>query len=142
MNDLIDIDRLIQTLLESTMDGIVPPSSIAADLDVDDLDNIPFITHNTSIAQDRNGNGFWSANLTLVAHVEASTAAFNTIIRPLYLGVHSWDLPQNGIVPGVGAVERVEQDIQAFTRLGRGVPMLNKVVTPYVGSFELSIRNY
>jgi hypothetical protein len=137
---LLNPDRLFQQLLIALDLTGVADGSIAADLDIDSFDRVPFITHNTTIAADRNGPGLWTAALTITAHIEAGIAHF-PIIQELYAGIWSWDGPDDGIVPGVGAVERVENEIQAFTRLGRGVPMLNKVVTPYVGSFELSIRN-
>lgn len=138
--ELIDSDVLFQALL---MEGeIVPAGQVAAEVDVDTFDAIPFVTHSSLIAQDGNGRGLWTATLQLTAFTDGTVSAFNAVVRPLYALVHSWgELPTNGIVPGVGAVERV-QDIQAFNRQGKGVPMNNKTVVPYVGSFELSIRNH
>lgn len=135
---LINSDKLFQTLLThiALPDGV----SIIAEIDVDDFDVIPVITHNSTISQ-YDPRGLWTANLTVNIFLDRSETPFS-LVQQVYAGIHEWgDSPLFGVIPGVGAVEQVN-DIEAFTRAGRGVPMLNKVVTPYVGSFELSIRNH
>ena len=135
---LIDTDRLFQTLL-TRLD--IPDATIANELDTDSFDQVPFITHRSSLQQTSNGPGLWGCTLTVVAFIVASDATFPTL-QALYAGIHSWgDDPVEGIVTGVAAVEEVE-DLEAFTRQSKGVPMLNAVVTPYVGSFGLTIRNH
>jgi hypothetical protein len=138
VSPLIDSDRLFQQLLV----GIeIPGVTVAADLDVDSFDDVPFVTHNASIAQSGNSEGIWTAALTVTAFIEANTESFKTV-QALYDGIHAWgEAPWDHIVPGVGAVETI-RDVEAFTRVGQAVRMFAKSVTQYTGSFELTIRNH
>lgn len=135
MGLLLNNDRLFQSLLTE----IKPAGSeVAADLDVDSFDAVPFITHNSLIAQDRNGAGLWTVQLNVNLFVGPENP-FPTV-NALYEGIWSWDQPQNGVVAGIGHVVEVT-DGNAFSRLG-AAQMLNKVVTQYVGSFRLTVRSY
>lgn len=133
---LIDADRLFQSLIEAID---IPGASVNAALNVDALDQIPYITHQSTISQSGNGPGLWAANLTVTLFIEVTNESF-ALLQALYAGIHAWEDNLTAI-PGVGAVEAVS-DLEAFTRVQQGTPMLNKVVTPYVGSFELMIRNH
>lgn len=138
MDDLIDSDRLFSRLLDA-LD--IPGAEVAADLDIDSFDDVPFITHHSLIAQTGNAPGLWSAVLTVNVFLEATDATFG-IVRAVYRGIHSWEDPESGIVPGVGAVESIDRDVEAFTRRGQSVDLNAKSVTQYTGSFELTIRNH
>lgn len=138
MNELFDPDVLFQTLL---VDLGIPGVTVAADVDADSFESVPIIIHNAQISQDRNGPGLWTCNLSITIHVDTDDPDHFEVVKAVYAGVWSWDWPTNGIVPDVAAVESVDRDNGAFTRLARGVPMLNKVVTPYAGVFELTLRN-
>lgn len=136
--ELIDNDHLFQSLFVAG--GILTPDQVAAEVDADTFDQIPFLIHSSLIAQDANADGLWRCQLQVTVYTDGTTAAFRDVVRPFYTLVHSWDFPTNGIVPGVGSVERVA-DVQAFNRQGKGTSLNNKFVVPYIGSFELSIRN-
>ena len=135
MNRLIDVDRVFQPLIA----GLNLPGTVAADLDVDSIDHVPFITHSSTIQQTANGPGLWACTLVVTVFIDASDATF-PLIQDLYDGIHAWGTPPFGIVPNVAGIEEVV-DVEAFTRQGKGVPMLNKLVTPYVGVFTLTLRN-
>lgn len=134
---LIDTDRLFQALLvDLGVDGV----TIGADLGPDSADEIPFISHNSILGQDRNGIGLWTVNLTVTLYLEVSTATFQTV-QEVYAGIHSWgESPTAGVMGGVAGVETVE-DVQAFTRVGQAIDMVSKTATQYVGSFNLTLRN-
>ncbi|MBQ9917356.1 MAG: hypothetical protein IJO71_09170 [Microbacterium sp.] len=138
MDDLIDADSLFSQLLDALE---IPDATIAVDLDVDSFDDVPFVTHHSIIAQAGNGPGLWSALLTVNIFLEVTDDTFG-VVQALYRGIHSWDDPDKGIVPEVGAVETVERDVEAFTRRGPSVDLNAKSVTQYTGSFELTIRNH
>jgi len=137
MDDLIDSDRLFQHLF-AALD--IEGATVAADLDVDSFDSVPFITHRSTISQSGNGPGLWTAALSVSVFVEATTSTFR-VVQDVYRGIHSWDAHDAGIVPHIGTVETVDRDIEAFTRMGQSVDLNAKSVTQYVGSFELTLRN-
>lgn len=134
-NRLLDAGLLFQTLLDAAKpEG----STVAADLDVESFDAVPFITHSWTIAQDRNGPGLWSVMLTINLFLE-TTGAFDTVAG-LYEAIHAWgEDPDAAIVPGVGAVESVE-DSSAIQPVSGEVLMNTKAVRHYQGTFEITAR--
>lgn len=134
MGPLLDADTLFQTLLTRLA---IPGATVEADLDVDSFDEVPFITHQSIIAQDNNGPGLWTVTLSVNLFIGPENP-FPTVAS-LYAGIWSWNLPLEGVVDGVGSVSEVI-DGSAFSRLG-AAQMLNKVVTQYVGSFELAVHH-
>lgn len=135
---LIDSDVLFQTLLTELN---LPGATVRATVEEDTFDRVPWIAHYSTIQQTANGDGAWSCVLNVNAYIE-STAENHALIKALYAGIHSWgDDPFAGVVDGVGAIEVVE-DIEALARSGPGLSLLNKVITPYQGSFNLLIRNH
>lgn len=134
---LLNAGRLFQTLLEDASDV----AEVAADLDVDSFDEVPFVTHSELIAQDGNANGLWTVTLTVNIFVDAARNPHETV-SAIYDLIRSWgEHPTAGVVPGVGGVENVE-DLQAFTPLPGAAQMLNKVVRQYNGSFSIGVRHH
>lgn len=142
MAKLLNAARLFQALLDRDKpDG----ATVANDLDVDSFDDIPFITHNTLIAQTGNAPGLWDVTLTVNVFLEprdaAGVPAFD-VVAAIYAAVHAWgEHPMNGIVPGVGAVESVD-DMNAFAPASGDVLMVNKVVRQYSATFGIQARTH
>lgn len=131
---LLNNDRLFQTLLTEAL----PDIDVAADLDANTIESIPAVMHSSSVSQTVNADGLWEAILTVHLFAEAR-GAFD-LAAYVYATIHSWgDLPLNGIVEGVGAVETVA-DMNAISRRSGEISMDNKQVVQYDGSFNLLIR--
>lgn len=132
---MLNAARLFQALLtEAAPAG----ADVASDLDIDSFSLIPFVTHGSVIAQDRNGPGLWSVTLTVNVFLEPTGA--HDVVADLYHAIHAWgEDPDVGIVPGVGAIEEVE-DANAFTAVSGEVQMLNKVVRQYQAIFTITAR--
>lgn len=135
---LLDNDGLFQALV---IDIAPEEAMVAGDLDVGSFAEIPLVTHFSTATQDGNGRGLWSVTLTLSVFGEPATV-FDNIVKPIYSGVYAWADPTKGIVPGIGAVEDIEQEISAFARVGGEAQMENKSVIQYTGSWQLAVRNH
>lgn len=135
-DDLLDADQLFQTLLRA---AFPPAVTVVGDLDVGSFADIPLVTHYSSIALTPSGNGLWAVTLTVTVIDEAG-AAFQTA-QKVYKTVRSWHWPTNGIVPGVGAIESVD-DITAPSRVGGEAQMEAKTVLQYTGSWNITARNH
>ncbi|MCJ1709228.1 hypothetical protein [Microbacterium sp. VKM Ac-2923] len=137
MAKLLNAALLFQTLLA---DDAPPSATVASDLDVDSFDEIPFVTHSANIAQDGAGPDLWTA--TLVVNIFAPPRDSFDVAAYLYAAITGWgEDPDAGIVPGVGAVERLD-DLNAFVQVSGEVSMVNKIVVHYQGTFTLLVRAY
>lgn len=136
--NLLDTDHLFQDLLRELLPAEV---SVAADLDVGSFAEVPFVTHYALANQDANSYGLWSVTLTIHAFVEPD-AGWSDVVVPLYAGIYGWQHPERGIVQGVGAIESLDQEISAFSRVGGEAHMENKSVVQYTGSWQFTARNY
>lgn len=136
MTKLLNAQKLFQVLLARD----APPSAtVASDLDVDSFDDVPFITHNETIAQD-GGPGLWTVMLTVNLFAEPRDSF--DVASYLYDAITEWgEDPENAIVPGVGAVEALE-DMNALVPVSGEVSMVNKIVVHYQGSFTLTVRSH
>lgn len=133
---LLDSDLLFQTLLREAFPDAI---TVAADLDVGSNADLPLITHYSTATQSGNGNGLWQVNLTITMICETGQAF--DLANAIYAAVWSWHYPTNGIVPGVGAVEYVE-DVTAPSRVGGEAQMEAKQVVQYGGTWTIRARNY
>lgn len=134
---LLDLDQLFDKLVRE----ITPPeATVAADLDVGSFSEIPFVTHFSLASQDGNANGLWAVTLTLSIFAEPDPAF--DLVSDVYKGVWGWNNPTKGIVPGVGAIESIDEEISAFSRVGGQAQMENKVVIQYTGSWRITARNH
>lgn len=134
---MLDNDRLFQALI---LEIAPAEASVAADLDVGSFADLPFITHFSNVAQEGNAAGIHSVTLTISIFGEPATVY--PIVQAVYSGVWGWDDPTKGIVPGVGAVESIDQEISAFSRVGGEAQMENKVAVQYTGSWQITARNH
>lgn len=135
---MLDADALFQSLLTAIPTTV--DKAVAADLDVGSIELLPFVTHSSLFAQDRNGPGLYSLTLSVSLFID-ETMTTETTPSELYKGIWGWvTSPTAGVVPAVGAVESILREISAFVRLTSGVQMLNTSVTQYVGSWELTVR--
>ncbi|WP_100813014.1 hypothetical protein [Microbacterium lacus] len=144
MPGLLRADRMFQTLFTEIAAGIEIDSApegitVAADLDIGSFMEIPFLTHSSNYARDRNGPHLWTVTLSASIFLEPLGAL--DVVSAIDDGIWSWDYPLNGIVSGIGAVESIDEELSAFSRLGGEVQMKNKVVTQYVGSWQLTVQN-
>lgn len=134
---LLDNDGLFQRLITE----LAPPeATVAGDLDVGSFADIPLITHFSNVSQDGNANGLWTVTLTVSIFGEPAT--IYPLVTTIYSGIWGWDDPTKGIVPSLGAVESIDNEMSAFSRVGGEAQMENKVAVQYTGSWQLTARNY
>ncbi len=132
---LLDNDLLFQRLIVA----LAPPEmTVVGDLDVGSYAEIPLLTHFSTASQDGNANGLWTVTLTVSIFGEPATVY--PLVATIYSGIWGWDDPTKGIVSGVGAVESIDQEISAFSRVGGEAQMENKVAVQYTGSWQLTAR--
>lgn len=137
---MLDSDTLFQGLLTAV--PTTASKTVVADLAFDSLDDIPLVIHASTFAQDRNGPGLYSVTLSVTLYVDHSQPGMTEFIGQIYDGIRAWDTNPNVVlVPGVGAVESIERELSAFARFP-SVQMTNNVVTQYVGSWELVVREF
>lgn len=138
MGLLLDNDGLFQALVRD----ITPAhAGVAADLDVGTYAELPLITHYSLASQDGNGRGLWTVTLTLSVFDEPHTAF--DLANTLYTGVWAWDeLPTAGVVPNVGGVESILNEISAFSRVGGEAQMESKSTIQLTASWQLAVRKF
>lgn len=138
---MLNADRLFQTLLMGIAKDLgASEEAVGADLDTDSFEHVPFITHRSLVAQDRNAPGLYSVTLTVSLFLDVSETGFEWV-QGFYDRIMLWDsVEMTGIVRGVGGVESIDREVAAFDRMTSGVQMLNKSVTQLVGSWELTVR--
>jgi hypothetical protein len=134
---LLDNDALFQALIVE----IAPAgATVAADLDVGSFADLPFITHFSTAAQNGNGADLWDVTLTVSIFGEPATVY--PIVAAMYRGIRGWDDPTKGVVEGIGAVESIDQEISAFSRVGGEAQMESKAAVQYTGSWQFTARNH
>lgn len=138
MGLLLHNDKLFQTLIRE----ITPArATVAADLDIGSFADLPFVTHYSLPSQDANGRGLWTVVLNVSIFDDPSTAF--ELVDEVYTGIQSWDeLPTAGVVPGIGGVEAIENEISAFSRVGGEAQMENKSAIQFSGSWQLAVRKF
>lgn len=133
---LIDDEQLVYLLLKR---DLVDSVTLAAELDVESIDSMPFVTFNLRGGdQSGNGPGLWSCPLTIRVFAEGQDAAWE-LCSDLYRAVHMWAESGHSTVAGLGYVA-VTTDLSKFSR-DASVQMKGKNITQYTGSFELIIRS-
>lgn len=142
---LLDNDGLFQGLLTEIAEALPPEVApdgvvVVADLDVGSFSDMPLMTHFSSVAHDGNGPGLHSVTLTVSIFGEVATVY--PIVQAVYAGIWAWDDPTVGVIPGLGAVESVNEELSAFSRVGGEAQMENKVAVQYTGSWQLTARNH
>lgn len=138
---MLAVDELFQPLL--TAIATTADKEVAADLDAHSFEHVPFVTHSSLFAQDRNGAGLYSVTLSVSLFIDHAHPHMTEFIGQMYDGIWAWgESPNAGSVPGVGAVEEIARELSAFSRLASGVQMQNATVTQYVGSWELTVREH
>lgn len=131
---LLAADELFQTLFIAAL----PDFGVGSDLDTDSFDQVPFLTHQSVIAQLPNGKGGWQVTLTVNLFLEPADAFERC--SAVYDVVQDWgELPRNGLVEDVGVVVTVE-DLNAFSAMSGEVEMLNKVIRHYQAQFSILAR--
>lgn len=135
--ELVDANRIIQSLL--TRDLLGRKYFIASDLDVDDIDLLPAVTHTVMVdGQTANWYGSWRAQLIVNVFDESSTA-FDTC-SGLYRIIHGWN--RNGACPPHGSVRNV-RDVSVFSEIPKvnsGSTMVGKHARHYAATFGLNFR--
>lgn len=128
---LLDGATLFQQLL---MRDLTDRYAIASDLDVGSFDEVPVVTHYALLSQSADGE--WSGTLTVNLFLEPATAFADA--DTVYRVIRAWNVdPEDTIIPGVGAVETIE-DITAFVPVSGEVVMNNKAVRHYQGVFNIT----
>lgn len=133
---LLDNDGLFNTLLSAIA---IEGENVGAELDEGSYAGIPYISHFSTAAQDLNGPGGWAGTLTVNIFVDAADGF--AVARRFYAGIHAWNEPGVGVIPGIGGITEIG-DISAFSRIGGVVQMEAKSVVQYTGSFEYAATNH
>ena len=134
---LLDNDQLFNRLLTE----VAPvDTTVAGDLDVGSYADFPLVTHFSLVSQDSNSHGLWTVTLSVSIFDEPETAY--PLVQAIYAGIWAWEDPTKGIVPGIGAVESITQEISAFSRVGGEAQMETKSAIHYAGSWVLTARNH
>lgn len=134
--ELIDDELIIFTLLKRDLPDSV---TIAAELDVDSIDHLPFVTFSVRGGdQVGNGPGLWNVPVTFRVFAEGQDSTWE-LCRDLFTIVHEWATPGASTLTGLGHVSAVD-DVSKFSR-DATVDIQGKNVTQYSGSFDLLIRN-
>lgn len=138
MGLLLHNDLLFQTLVRE----ITPArAEVAGDLDIGSYAELPFVTHYSTVSQDGNGPGLWTVILSVSIFDDPATAF--DLVDEVYTGIQSWnELPMAGVVPNVGGVESIEQEISAFSRVGGEAQMENKSAIQFTGSWQLAVKKF
>lgn len=138
MTQRFDDQAFFMALLTAGLD--TNKYTIASELTEDSIDKLPLVLFDfSSTGQSQNGPGIWSGSLLLSSFGNGQAEAGDGA-DDLYALAHLWNLPDNGIVAGVAAVELVEDDI-AFSQNPQSV-MLGKNVSQYDGSLAVVIRSF
>lgn len=133
---LLDTDRLFNVLVRE----ITPAhADVIGELSVGTFGQIPAVMYYATAMQDGNANGLWSVTLTLNVFDDPRTAW--DLTTAVYSGLYGWQDPTKGIVPNVGAIESLDQEISAFGRIGGEAQMENKSVIQYTGSWQFTARS-
>ncbi|KJL39909.1 hypothetical protein [Microbacterium trichothecenolyticum] len=132
---LLNAGKLFQSLF--TRD-LPEPWVAYSDLDVGSFDDIPIATHSAVIQQNGNGEDVWSVTLTVNLFLDPAGAFDRAAF--VYAVIHAWDDdPEESIIPGVGAIESVD-DLDAFMPASGEVLMNNKAVRHYQGAFSITAK--
>lgn len=133
---LLDNDGLFNTLLNALATA---GETVGAELDENSFSELPFISHFSTAAQDSNGPGLWTGTLTV--NIFADAADGFAVAGRFYAGIHAWNEPGVGVIPGIGGITAIA-DISAFSRIGDPVQIEAKSVVQYTGSFEYAATNH
>lgn len=139
---MLNADRFFQTLLAREIAALPGGygGAVGADLDTDSFEEIPFVTHRSLVAQDRNAPGLYSVTVSINLFIDVAEVPFSWVVG-LYDAIQAWGSAEmTGVVTGVAAVEQIDEEIAAFDRLSGGVQMLGKTVTQLNGSWRLTVR--
>lgn len=135
--NLLDTDRLFNTLVRE----ITPAhAEVIGELGLDTFADLPVVMHYSTATQEGNAPGLWTVTLTLNVFDDPATAW--DLVAAVYSGVYTWQDPAKGIVPGAGAIESLDQEISAFSRIGGEAQMENKTAIQYTGSWQFTARNH
>ena len=104
MAKLLHAGELFQSLLDDASAARDDLWTTEADLDVDSIEEIPFVTHSETIA--RVDENLWDVNLTINLFLDPAGA--QPVVDALYEAVTGWgEAPDAGIIPGVGCLAPV-----------------------------------
>lgn len=130
---LIDLESLFDSLLTSAA-----PEGVTAiqDQHADSFQEIPFVAW-TAINQGQYGFGLWNAMLTLT--VIAHPLDMSQICADLYAAIRMWEVPGEGVMPGVAAINTVT-DAGVFDRVNE-INLPGKHLSQAVASFRFTVQD-
>ncbi|UOR02062.1 hypothetical protein MUN77_01640 [Leucobacter allii] len=130
---LLDVDQMFDQLMtDACPTGVTP----IRDTQPDSYDEVPAVLWNAT----NNGqydHGLWRVALTL--NVLADPLTVFPICSDLYSAVTTWNVPGEGVMPGVGGVLEVT-DSNVFTKINGAVVLHGKHLVQYVASFSISAQ--
>ena len=135
MKQLIDLSRLVQTILE---EGAPADVTVAADTDSDSGAETPFLLW-TAINEGQYDVGLWSAILSIVVICEPADSW--RILSSIYTLVHSWDTPGVGVLGSEKVGVNEVSDMGVFDLIHQTV-INGKSLEQHSGQFRLRIRDW
>lgn len=129
---LLDVETMFDTLMTSAApEGITPIQWLHAD----SYEQAPFASWQ-AVNNGQYSYGLW--NVTLILEVVADTVAMHDICAQLYAGIKSWGIPGEGVVPGIGFVEGIE-DQGVFDKSSQSI-VHGKFLAQASATFTLAVR--
>lgn len=140
---MIDADQYVYQLLAGAAAAVTPTPTVAADMDVDLIDELPFWSFTvTGDGQIANGPGLWTFQLLMNFFADGRDACFATA-SAAYQIVHGWDDdPAQTVLDIEGVQVWVSEltDIDVPSRTA-SVQIDGRDLVQFTGSFALALRS-
>ena len=130
---LLDTDTMFDKLVsDAAPDGVTP----IRDTEPDSYGELPLVAWN-AINGGQYDHGLW--RITLSLNVVAEPLTIFSICSDLYSAITLWNVPGEGVMPGIGGVLEVN-DSNVFAKVGGDVLLHGKHLAQYVATFTISVK--
>ncbi|MBU3995589.1 MAG: hypothetical protein KKF42_07420 [Actinobacteria bacterium] len=131
------IHGLVQTILEQ---GKYPGSTVIADLDGDDYEDLPLVAWRT-LNEGQVSHGVWRVILIVNVMFDLADTDMDTLLPHIYKQIRGWDTPGQGIIAAEKIGVESVNDGAVFDLIH--IANLNgKNVSQFASQFELTIRDW
>lgn len=130
---LPDLDTFFDSLITAAA-----PDTVTAiqDQHADSYDEVPFVSW-TAINQGQYQYGYW--NVTLVLNLLAEPREIFSYAAELYAAIQSWNVPGEGVILGVAAINTVE-DAGVFDKVSE-IRLPGKHLSQAVATFRITVQD-
>lgn len=136
-HELVDDVALMETLLNAAVAD--EGAHVVRELDGETGEKLPSVLYDLDGENLANGPGLWPVILRIWVWADNDSDVWR-VAQAVHRGVTSWDVPGNGLVPGVAGVERASI-LQKF----RGVwdtKTPTRLLRESIAQYELLVRVY